>query len=240
MSAASSWMTSAAVPPTKFVSSLSCTEFTSTGTISTWMSLWDEFHDSTMLFVAATVVGCHTYVANLSWTVSRLPACAAVAASVVHSRITAPRPMTFLIWIRLSAVVAPSGAECWGDERSARLALDRPREEAAREPALDEGEEDEARSRREQRRRRERAEPDDALDADELREPERQRRQLGRLEDDEREEELVPRRDEREKRRHDDAGREQRSDDPDDDLKACRPVDRRRLLDVARDRTHVA
>ena len=51
-----------------------------------------------------------------------------------------------------------------------------------------------------------RAEPDDALDADVLREPQRQRRQVGALEDDEREEELVPGGDEREQGRDDDPG----------------------------------
>ena len=60
MSAASSWMMSAAVPPTKFVSSLSWTELTSTGTIETWIAGWVLFQASTMLFVAATVVGCQT------------------------------------------------------------------------------------------------------------------------------------------------------------------------------------
>ena len=60
MSAASSWMTSAAVPPTKFVSSLSWTELTSTGTIDTWIPGWDLFQASTIDFVAATVVGCQT------------------------------------------------------------------------------------------------------------------------------------------------------------------------------------
>ncbi len=60
MSAASSWMTSAAVPPTKFVRSLSCTELTSTGTMETWIAGWLLFQDSTIAFVAATVVGCQT------------------------------------------------------------------------------------------------------------------------------------------------------------------------------------
>ena len=60
MSAASSWMMSAAVPPTKLVSSLSWTELTSTETISTWMLGWLLFQDSTMFLVAATVVGCQT------------------------------------------------------------------------------------------------------------------------------------------------------------------------------------
>jgi hypothetical protein len=65
MSAASSWITSDAVPPTKLVSSLSCTEFTSTGTMCTWMLECVLFHESTMLFIALTVVGCQTYVAKL-------------------------------------------------------------------------------------------------------------------------------------------------------------------------------
>ena len=60
MSAASSWIMSAAVPPTKLVSSLSWTELTSTGTISTWMPGWALFQDSTICLFAATVVGCHT------------------------------------------------------------------------------------------------------------------------------------------------------------------------------------
>ena len=60
MSAASSCTTSAAVPPTKLVNSLSCTELTSTGTIVAWMLLCVLFHESTMFFIAATVVGCQT------------------------------------------------------------------------------------------------------------------------------------------------------------------------------------
>jgi hypothetical protein len=39
---------------------LSCTEFTSTGTIETWIDGWDLFQESTMLLTAATVVGCQT------------------------------------------------------------------------------------------------------------------------------------------------------------------------------------
>ena len=60
MSAASSWMMSEAVLPTNVVSSLSWTEFTSTGTIETWIAGWDLFQESTMVFTAATVVGCQT------------------------------------------------------------------------------------------------------------------------------------------------------------------------------------
>ena len=60
MSAASSWMMSEAVLPTNVVSSLSCTEFTSTGTIETWIDGFALFQLSTMLFIAATVVGCQT------------------------------------------------------------------------------------------------------------------------------------------------------------------------------------
>ena len=60
MSAASSWTMSAAVPPTKLVSSLSCTELTSTGTIETWIDGWLLFHDATISFIAFTVAGCQT------------------------------------------------------------------------------------------------------------------------------------------------------------------------------------
>ena len=60
MSAASSWTMSAEVPPTNDVSSLSCTELTSTGTIETWIDGCVLFHDATMSFIAATVVGCQT------------------------------------------------------------------------------------------------------------------------------------------------------------------------------------
>ena len=60
MSAASSWTMSEAVLPTNVVSSLSCTEFTSTGTIETWIDGWDLFQLSTMFLTAATVVGCQT------------------------------------------------------------------------------------------------------------------------------------------------------------------------------------
>ena len=60
MSAASSWTMSAAVPPTKLVSSLSCTELTSTGTICTWIDACDLFQAATISFIAATVVGCQT------------------------------------------------------------------------------------------------------------------------------------------------------------------------------------
>ena len=75
MSAASSWMMSDAVPPTKLVSSLSWTELTSTGTISTWIAGWALFQLSTMILFAATVVGCQTYVANVSlMTLACLPA----------------------------------------------------------------------------------------------------------------------------------------------------------------------
>src|SRR5438445_9707569 len=77
------------------------------------------------------------------------------------------------------------------------LALDCTREKALGQPALEEDEQDQARQRREQGTRRERPEPDDPLDADELRQPERQCRLVGGLQQDEREEELVPGEDER-------------------------------------------
>ena len=68
MSAASSWTMSADVPPTKLVRSLSWTELTSTGTMCTWIDGCVLFHESTIEFIAATVVGCHTYVAKLRLT----------------------------------------------------------------------------------------------------------------------------------------------------------------------------
>ena len=60
MSAASSWTMSAELPPTNEVSSLSCTELTSTGTIETWIDGWLLFHEATIWFITATVVGCQT------------------------------------------------------------------------------------------------------------------------------------------------------------------------------------
>ncbi len=109
MSAASSWMMSEAVPPTKFVSSLSWTEFGSTGTTCTWMSLWLAFHPLTMFLFAATVVGCQTYVENVRLTtLCRFgPACAAPTASAAHSSTAAPRPRNFLMVEPPFLVVAP-------------------------------------------------------------------------------------------------------------------------------------
>src|SRR5438093_1094468 len=113
-------------------------------------------------------------------------------------------------------------------------------QEAAGQPALHDREEEEARQRREQRRGRERAEADDALDSDELCELDGERDEAWALKQDECEEELVPGRDEREQQGEDDARREQRCDHANEGLHACRTVDRRRLLEVARDPADVA
>src|SRR6266568_3897547 len=130
MSAASSWTMSAAVPPTKLVSSLSWTELTSTGRICTWIPEWLAFHESTICFVAATVVGCHTYVANVRLTTLCFfgDANAAAATSAAHSTATAPSTRNLLI------EVPPFW---WGFAlgRTPSLALDRPAEEALRQPA---------------------------------------------------------------------------------------------------------
>src|SRR3954453_21291752 len=94
MSAASSWTMSADAPPTKLVNSLSCTELTSTGTMCTWIDGCDLFHDETMLFIAFTVVGCHTYVAKLRFVTFCLdfPACAVEATRATHSMIAVQSP----------------------------------------------------------------------------------------------------------------------------------------------------
>src|SRR4051812_532013 len=228
MSAASSWMMSAALPPTKLVSSLSWTELTSTGTTETWIDAWLLFHESTIAFIAFTVVGCHTYVAMVTLVTLDfdLPAVAAEAARATHSTSAVLSPRSFFI------EVPPFVGSA--------LAFHGPGHEAARQPALDDGEEQEARERREQRARGERAEPHDSLDADEPRQEQRQGRQARALEEDEGQEELVPRRDEGEERRDDDAGREQRRDHGAEDGEAARAVDHRRLLDVARDPADVA
>src|SRR6266852_3172668 len=83
---------SAAVPPTKFVSNLSCTELTSTGRICTWIAACDLFHESTIDCTAATVGGCQTYVANVRLTTLFFfgAAWAAEAASTPQSRSAAP------------------------------------------------------------------------------------------------------------------------------------------------------
>jgi hypothetical protein len=120
------------------------------------------------------------------------------------------------------------------------LALHRAREQSAGEPALNEDEEDQARERREQRGRGQRAEPHDSLDTHELGEPERQRRQVGGVQQDEREEELVPGGDEREEGGHDDAGQEQWRDHGPEHVEATGPVDHCRLFEVGRDAADVA
>src|SRR5205814_9507460 len=113
-------------------------------------------------------------------------------------------------------------------------------EEAADQPALHDREEDEARDGREQRGGRQRSEPDDSFDSDELGELDGQGDEIRALEQDEREEELVPGAQEREQQRHDDAGREQRRDHPDENLDAASTVDRRGLLELVWDRPDVA
>src|SRR4051812_43624144 len=104
------------------------------------------------------------------------PAYAAEAARARHSTSAVPSPRSFFI------EVPPF--------LGSALALHGSREEAARQPALDDREQDQARDRGEQRARRERPEPDDALDADEPGQQERQGRQARALDQDEGEEEL--------------------------------------------------
>ena len=194
-----------------------------------------------MLFVAATVVGCQTYVANLRLTTALSRACAAETTRV-HSRATTkPRPSSFLIVAHLSAWWRrPVRRRCVLLENDIASPLDRPGEEAPRQPALDDDEDEEARKGGEQSARGERAEPDDSLEPDELRDPERQRRQVGALDHDEGEEELVPGGDEREQRGHHDSRREEGSDDPVQDLEPAGAVDGRRLLQITRDSLDVA
>src|SRR5262249_5940096 len=100
MSAASSWTMSAELPPTNEVRSLSWTELTSTGTIETWIDGCVLVHELTMPFIAATVVGCQTYVARVSLTTSFCVAgraCAAAAPRAAHSATTTAARRSFFI-----------------------------------------------------------------------------------------------------------------------------------------------
>ena len=62
------------------------------------------FHEATMLFIAATVVGCHTYVASVMFTTPLFElgrACAAVAPRAATNATTTAARRSFLICVPL-------------------------------------------------------------------------------------------------------------------------------------------
>src|SRR4051794_2194112 len=99
MSAASSWMMSGAVPPTKLVKSLSCTESQSPWTYCTWIVGWLLFQAFTIAWLAATVGFCQARLWNVSLTVACPDADAPWAAVTAHAaaaRTAAARPIVLL------------------------------------------------------------------------------------------------------------------------------------------------
>src|SRR6266545_6462679 len=139
-----------------------------------------------------------------------------------------------------TAGVAPKTLVTWTSSMAATaLAPHRACREPEGDAALDEEEERDDRQRRQRGSRHERT-PLGAPQARERGEPDHQGLLLGAVEEHVGDDELVPGLDEGEDRGGDEAGADEREEDPHERAEARRPVDHRRLLELARHPEHEA